>query len=178
MTASIEFLLIRRTAQSKGGNPKQPPGGVPQYTGQDIQMIASCVRSLPAYYAAAAKAEGDELASIKLLEAAQILSRMEWQRNYRNYDTRHTLNELARVAEVAVIKFLNPCDDQGKPRTEEWEAMYIGVAWRTWRQNYKHHQAYIEQKLDDFYKSAQDDIHRFLTIGLTPVEMSARNGVV
>lgn len=161
MTASIEFLLIRRTAQSKGGNPKQPPGGVPKFTGPDIQMVASCVRHLPAYYAAVAKIEGDELAAVRLLEVAQIVSDAEWRGNDRNHDTRHTLAELDRVAEVAVIKFLTPCDDQGKPRTEEWAARYVRVAWETWKRNYKHHQHYIEQRLDDFYRSAMGDVDDF-----------------
>jgi len=161
MTASIEFLLIRRTAQSKGGNPKQPPGGVPKYTGPDIQMVAGCIRHLPAYYAAVARIEGDELAAVRLLEVAKIVSEAEWHRNERNYDTRCTNHELDLVAEVAVIKFLNPCDADGKPRTEEWAAKFTRVHWDTWKRNYKHHQHHIEQRLDDFYRSAMADIDNF-----------------
>jgi hypothetical protein len=175
--ASMEFFLIRLTAQSKGSDPKEPGGGAPKYSPSDVQMIAACVESLPAYYAAMAKVSGDERAAVRLLEMAHMVSEREWRNNPRNREIRHTLNELQRVVEVAVLRFLNPHDEEGKPRNEEWMAKYVGVAWRTWKQNYKDHQTYIEHQLEDFYLRAQDDIYRFTREKSLTVEMSVANGV-
>jgi hypothetical protein len=163
----MEFFIIRLTAQSKT-DPKEPGGGKPKYSAADIQMIAACVKSLPAYTAAMAKISGDDQAAVRLLDMARLISEDEWRKNPRNREIRHTLNELERVVEVAVLRFLNPHDEEGKPRTEEWMAKYIGVAWRTWRQNYKTHQTFIEQRLDDLYRKAQSDISAFTQEGLAP----------
>jgi ubiquinone biosynthesis protein UbiJ len=175
--ASMEFFLIRLTAQSKGSDPKEPGGGAPKYSPADVQMIVACVESLPAYYAAMAKVSGDERAAVRLLEMARMVSENEWRKNPRNREIRHTLNELDRVVEIAVLMFLNPHNKKGEPRTEEWMAKYVGVAWRTWKQNYKDHQTFIQQQLQDFYQRAQADIYRFTRENSPTVEKSVANGL-
>lgn len=167
MTASIEYLIIRAFPQSSGGSdPKRVPGGLPKYSTQHIQMVQSIVKG-PAYYAMMS-CHGDEMAEARLMDWTKTESIREWHENPINHKVPATTRELHRIAEVAVIKFIQPRNNKGEMWPDAWAWKYIGhggqeLSEKKWRARFRNHQHYLEGRLDALWQQAERTINNFIT---------------
>ena len=148
--ALLEFHIARLTARS-ASDPKNPFGGKPEITVEDVQTSMTSA-SWPEYTAVMAKFAQSEHAIQNLLELAKAVSSREWRRNERNYRTKITNERLDLVAEAAVLKFLNP-NDQDIKRDDEWCAKWISTSHNAWARDYRHHFDTVLAKLVDIYNS-------------------------
>lgn len=141
--AREESYLCRLTAQSKGSDPKQPPGGEPEFTFQEIQTI-TWTMDLFAFWVVMAKVCQDEISEANLAEAMRRLARAKWEGG----DTGTEI--LNRIAEAAVIVFLTPRGPNGHLRKDPWIAHYIepGMHRKTFQRKYKHHYTMLLGVLD------------------------------
>ena len=131
--SSIEYMLVKLTAQSSGPNPKDPGGGVPQFTAADISLIASAAPHM-AYHAMMAKFCDDAISEKALLEWARKTAIEEWCSNPAYAALRIEARQLNRMAELVVLTFVNPQIPHAK--TTVSMAAYVGAAETTYRRNF------------------------------------------
>jgi hypothetical protein len=142
---SIEFYLARITARSLGADPKQPPGGRPSITADDIRAAISLATKPREFHAMMAKYCGDDLSEAALLD---WLVRYSGARYLVDYPTGLISGERNQaIAESAMIWFLNPT--QGAARGLAGNARHAGVDPKTWRKYYDQHWRRMTAELFD-----------------------------
>jgi hypothetical protein len=144
MSNTVEFDLARLTAQSSGPNPKEPGGGLPQYTRQEI---LACLAEVPhaSFYCLLAKYCGDEQAERQVLKRIRRMSIKEWFDNPEHTTKRIEAGQLKKLAEVAVLAWINPRAPHGA--SQATRAAYIGAAEETYRRNFQDHFSWITGEL-------------------------------
>lgn len=157
-----EYFLVRLSAQSKGSDPKQPSGGKPELTAQDIQMLCSMVGSVFDYWAITAKYCQSEVAEKNLLQAMRHLSRRSWHETEAFRDIPVNTDELDRMAEASVLSFLNPRDSEGNLRGDQWAAAYMRCHRNTFVKKFKAHWLRLTAKLNQLETSGLADIRNAL----------------
>jgi hypothetical protein len=160
LSANPEFYLVRLTAQSNGPNPKEPGGGIPEFTQQDIQQLISCIREPLVYAAINAKYCQNELAESFLLEAFRRLSRDAWHGNAAYRAIPVTTAILDGLAESAIIAYLCPIAPDKTARGYEWAAAYVGKDRKTFRYNYQAHWRSMSNKLAEYESEGLSNIRR------------------
>jgi len=144
MSNTLEFDLARLTAQSSGPNPKEPGGGLPMYTRQEI---LACLAEVPhtAFHCLMAKYCGDQFSEREVLHFVQRMSIWEWFDNPAHATKRIEAGQLKRVAEVAVLAWINPHAPHAISQAAR--AAYIGAAEETYRRTFQDHFAWINGEL-------------------------------
>jgi hypothetical protein len=160
LSANPEFYLVRLTAQSNGPNPKEPGGGIPEFTQQDIQQLIACIREPLVYAAINAKYCQNELAENFLLEAFRQLSRDAWHGNPAYRTVAVTTGILDGLAESAIIAYLCPVAPDGTIRGYDWAAAYISKDRKTFRYNYQSHWRSMANKLAEYESEGLSNIRR------------------
>lgn len=141
----IENLLARLTAQSSGPNPKEPGGGVPEFTAADISLIASRAPSA-SFHALMARCCDDPISVRELGHWAFNESINEWFSNSAREAIRIEARQLKKLTALAVASWLNPHIPQAQ--SIEARAGWVGAAKETYRTNLHPHLAYLQQELD------------------------------
>lgn len=142
---TLEFDLVRLTAQSSGPNPKEPGGGEPAYTRAEIMALIAEVPHV-AFHALMAKYCGDDQSVQTLLDWVHRKNIWEWYDNTENALKRiHTL-ELRRVAEVALLAWLNP----HAPVAQNYETRgaYLGCGGDRFKRVFQRHYNKLLGELD------------------------------
>lgn len=145
MSALLEFDLVRLTAQSKGQDPKQPGGGVPEYTKADI---LACAAEMPhiAWHCIMAKYCGDKLSERELLDRAHRISIAEWFDNPEHRLKNIRAGQLIKVAELSVLAYLMPaCQHAMSYGTR---AIYAGCRSSKWQECFQSHYEWIIGELE------------------------------
>lgn len=160
MTDSLDFQIIREwartTAQSKGSDPKQPGGGKPDLSVDDVQAAKSFL-PYGQWLALEARICQSEIAERDLRQAVIKISWYLWRKNEANYKTRITTQRLDLVAEAATLFFLNPYlppnkqHPKGRLRDEEWAAKFAETTDEKWARDFRKHYAKIITTLIDLY---------------------------
>jgi hypothetical protein len=165
VTIDPEYYLVRLTAQSKGADPKLPGGGKPVLTQQDIQLLASCVKNRFSYWALTGKYCDSEISESNLVEAMHLFSRSIWHGAPRNRNVLVSTLVLDRLAESAVIIYMNPRDGRGRMRTDAWISAYIGRSRNTFGSRYKLHWGALLGKLHELESEGLAEIRSALGSG-------------
>lgn len=162
-----EYHLVRLTAQSKRSDPKQPQGGMPEFSNQDVQLLCALIgaptpegfnTNLPAYWAVTAKYCQSDISEVNLVNWLQRISWAAWYGNRRNSDTPLMPSVNDRLAESAVLLFLNPRDREGKLRSLDWVASYVGKGRATFFRRYRAHWGRLLAKLHELETRGLGDV--------------------
>jgi hypothetical protein len=147
MSNTVEFDLARLTAQSSGPNPKEPGGGLPMYTRQEI---LACLAEVPhtAFHCLMAKYCGDDLSAHEVLRRARMMSLQEWFTNAEHTTKKIEAGQLNKVAELAVLAWLNPHGPHSE--SNQTRSTYTGIPFGTWRANFQSHYGWIVGELEYF----------------------------
>lgn len=137
---TVEYQLARLTAQSKGANPKEPGGGIPTMTREDIAALASEAPHM-AWHALMAKYCDDAISEKRLLQHIHLLNIDEWFTNPKYATTKAAPMQLNKLAELAVLGWVNPQCPHAK--AVETRAAFIGAARETYRRVFQDHYAYL-----------------------------------
>lgn len=133
---SIEFDLMRLTAQSSGPNPKEPGGGKPNYS---VAELRACLAEVPhlAWHCLLAKYHQDQHSEHHLLAEAQRLSMKEWFTNPAHRLKTIQAGQLTKVAELAVLCYLLPSLPHNTNYTSR--AAFCECDHRKWRSTFQDH---------------------------------------
>ena len=154
---SIEFMLARLTAQSAGLE-VDPARGKPELTREDVMLIASAAPPI-CFHALMAKCCDDQISVKKLLEWVWEKSLKEWFSNSENQAIKVEARQMNRMAELAVLAFLNPQCPHATSTTTR--AAYIGANEHTYRKNFQPHYAFLAGELGFLESLGKRAIYKF-----------------
>ena len=167
MTGMVEFHIARLTAQSKT-DPKNPSGGKPEISIEDIQAARGCLNWFEDV-ALMARTAQDRISSENLLGVAQAISTHEWRQYEKNYRTKITNERLDKIAQAAVLTFLSPFEnpkamvDQQVKRDDSWAAKWVGTTDQVWARDFRQHFGVVLGKILDHYISGHRKMRYFLS---------------
>lgn len=141
---TIEFDLVRLTAQSSGPNPKEPGGGMPEYSRAEIMALIAEVPHM-AFHALMAKYCGDELSIKALLEWLHRKSIAEWFTNPEHATKKIEARELRRLVEVSLLSWLNPRSPQAT--NYETRGAYLNCSADRFKRVFQSHHCWIQGEL-------------------------------
>lgn len=157
MSDTVEFDLVRLTAQSSGPDQKEPGGGQPAYS---VAEIRACLGEVPwiSFHCLLAKYCDDETSIQEVLRHTQRLVLNEWFNGSAYMTTAIKPGQLKRVAELAVISWVNPLARH--TTSLESRAAYAKASRETFRTNFQQLYAwalgelvYLEDLGDRVYRS-------------------------
>jgi len=142
---TIEYDLMRLTAQTSGPNPKEPGGGQPEYS---VEELRACAAEMPhvAWHCLLAKYHQDELSERELLRLVQHWSLHEWFTNPEHQTKKIEAGQLNRVNELAVLCYLLP----RIPHAENYSsrAAFSGCNHELWKRNFQSHFTFLMRELE------------------------------
>lgn len=143
--STLEYDLVRMTAQSKGSDPKEPGGGSPEYS---VEELRACLAEVPhlSWHCLLAKYHQDQQSEKELLKRAHMMSLREWFTNAEHRTKTIQAGQLARVAELAVLCFLLPKLPHASNYTTR--AAFVGCGHDKWRGTFQTHFDWIVRELE------------------------------
>lgn len=143
--STFEFDYCRLDAKSSGPNPKEPGGGEPIYSNEEIR---ACLAEVPhlAWHCILAKFHSDQRSEREVLRRLKMMSIAEWFTNPEHATKSIKAGQLNRVAELALLSWLNPRCAHSQSTTTR--AAYVEMAHGTWRANFQGHYAWLLSELD------------------------------
>lgn len=142
---SVEYLLARLTAQSSGPRPKEPGGGKPILTREDIAAMAGDTKPM-SYHALMTKYCQDSISDLQLRLWLHKVSLDEWFRQPEHHDTPTKASQLKRLPELAILGWANPkCPHALAIGTR---AVFTGCTADIFKRNYQKHYAFLLRHLD------------------------------
>jgi hypothetical protein len=143
--STIEYDLSRMTVQSSGPNPKEPGGGEPEYSREELMACAAEMPHL-AWHCLLAKHHQDQLSERELLKRAHMMSILEWFTNPEHRLKPIQAGQLARVAELAVLCYLMPKIPHATSYTHR--AAFAGCGHDKFKTTFQSHLDWIIRELE------------------------------
>lgn len=156
--SSIEFQLAYLTAQTSGCKPDRVQGDVPEFTKAFIAQAASQVTPLMVYHSIMAYYCDDECSidALNLKMADWCWCRLKTHfadRSYRALD-------IARVAELAVLFYLNPLVEVA--RSVQGCAAWVRVSTGVWESKYSKQRDVVIHELACMKSDGEVQMRRIL----------------
>ena len=156
--SSIDFQLARLTAQSAGVNPKRAQGDHAEFTKAFIAQAAGQINPMMVYHAIMAYYCLDEgsMAELNLKMADWC-----WCRLFKKHQDRsYRALEIARVAELATLFYLNPLVEEQRPikACAAWVQVKIGV----WESKYSKQRDVIVNELANMKSDGASQLRRIM----------------
>jgi hypothetical protein len=159
--SAIDFkILARLTAQSLGSDPKLPPGGIPEFTAEDVRATLGKAQPQVAFHCVMAKHCEDEYSEDWLIRYSHMKSRAAWHEAAANKRRLICTQQLDLVGELALLYHLVPY--QASKRSEANNAKWCQVARNTYRAKYEQHRRALTTFLDDMELQAIGKMKRYL----------------
>lgn len=152
--SSIEFLLSRLTAQTANIEPRVQ-GNKPEFSAAFIAQCVGQIKDWAVYHAAMAKYCHDEIA---MHELNVCMEEWCWDRAGQKYPKLSLKrDETGRVAELAVLFYLNP-EFEFKRKSSQCAA-FVEIAPKTWHSKYFGIRSMVIQELAELQSAANRQIH-------------------
>lgn len=156
---TIEFQLAKLAGGSLWRDPRDPPGGRPRLTVDELRAAFSIADLDPEEFdAMMTKYVQDRTSEERLVERVKRYSIEVFFDRYPDYPI--TANRNQGIAESAVLWFANP--ELGRKRGEGGAAIHVGVSAPTWRRYYRDHWKATTAWLFGFESTARPKVWRAL----------------
>ena len=156
MKPSTIYQIARLTPQSKGTDPRRPPGGIPRFTAEDIRLAVSLRTRAVAYHALMAGHCQDQMSEYRMIELISERSSRLYLTKYPSMTISGNINQ--GIAEAAVLYFMNP--HTGRRRGKSGNANIAGVSRGTWARKYHDHWKQLTGYLFVLESEALIDVER------------------
>lgn len=140
---SPAYLIARHLSPQTRWGPNDAPGGIPEFTSEDIKNAIGCIRDSVAWLAIDAKCLDGDRSSSALLQLTEAESWRAWRNKRRVAKIDVFTHE--NLAEIAFLDWFQT----NNVRTDEGRARHLGCSVKTYQSNYREHCSHMSNWLRD-----------------------------